>query len=291
MIVGAGRMGLALGAALHASRAVDRILYYGRAIEPPWHPLFTRADPAESESAPAEYRVLPLPVPPDGTVLILAVPDGAIAEAAWDMAQLGPAPAACAALHLSGALSTDPLAPLHGAGYATGSMHPLQTIANPLTGADRLVGSAFALAGEPVAVRAARRLVGALAGRAILVPPALRPLYHAGAVTASNYLVTLAATAASMLRSAGVEGDDALHALLPLMRGTLANLEEIGLPGALTGPIQRGDTETVRLHLARLSGEARAVYCALGIETLRLAREAGLDERHAAALESMLASG
>jgi predicted short-subunit dehydrogenase-like oxidoreductase (DUF2520 family) len=140
-------------------------------------------------------------------------------------------------------------------------------------------------------VRAARRLIGALDGTAILIPPTLRPLYHAGAVTASNFLVTLAAAAAGMLRSAGVEGDDALRALLPLMRGTLANLEEVGLPGALTGPIVRGDTETVRMHLARLSGEARAVYCALGIETLRLAREAGLDERQAAALESMLASG
>jgi predicted short-subunit dehydrogenase-like oxidoreductase (DUF2520 family) len=291
VIVGAGRMGLALGAALQASGTVDRMLFHGRALEPPWHPLFTPEDPAHPESAPAEYRMMPMPVPSDATVLILAVPDSAIAEVAWDVARAGPAPPACAALHISGALSTDPLAPLHSAGYATGSMHPLQTIANPLTGADRLAGCGFALAGEPAAVRAARRLIGALDGTAILVPPTLRPLYHAGAVTASNFLVTLAAAAAGMLRSAGVEGDDALRALLPLMRGTLANLEEVGLPGALTGPIVRGDTETVRMHLARLSGEARAVYCALGIETLRLAREAGLDERQAAALESMLASG
>jgi predicted short-subunit dehydrogenase-like oxidoreductase (DUF2520 family) len=83
----------------------------------------------------------------------------------------------------------------------------------------------------------------------------------------------------------------ALPALLPLLRGTIQNLEHLGPTSALTGPIVRGDIDTVRLHLARLSGEERALYCALGRETLRLARQAGLDEERAAALDSLLAQG
>jgi predicted short-subunit dehydrogenase-like oxidoreductase (DUF2520 family) len=78
---------------------------------------------------------------------------------------------------------------------------------------------------------------------------------------------------------------------LPLVRGTLDNLEHLGVGAALTGPIPRGDADTLRLHLARLSPEDRTLYCALGLELLRLARQAGLDERRAAEIESLLASG
>src|SRR5690606_24287151 len=104
-----------------------------------------------------------------------------------------------------------------------------------------------------------------------------RPNYHAAAVFASNYLVTLAATAVRILREIGVPEEDALPALIPLMRGTLDNLEDLGLASALTGPIARGDLDTVRTHLARLSPDDRALYCALGRETLQLALAAGLD--------------
>ncbi|MFS8543852.1 MAG: DUF2520 domain-containing protein, partial [Limnochordales bacterium] len=207
---------------------------------------------------------------------ILAVPDGALAEVAHDLASAGPAPRGCAALHLAGALSTDVLAPLHLAGFAIGSMHPLQTVADPWSGGDRLIGAAFALGGEPAAVAAGRRLVSALRGRALVVPPALRPLYHAAAIFASNYVVTLVAVAARLLSRAGVPEDDAVRATLPLIRGALDNLEHLGFAASLTGPIVRGDVDIVRLHLGRLSSEERSLYCALGRATLELARLAGV---------------
>ena len=97
--------------------------------------------------------------------------------------------------------------------------------------------------------------------------------------------------AARLLEQASVDGARVLPALLPLVRGTLDNLEHLGVGAALTGPIPRGDADTVRLHLARLSAEDRALYCALGLELLRLARQAGLDERRAAEIESLLAPG
>jgi predicted short-subunit dehydrogenase-like oxidoreductase (DUF2520 family) len=285
VIIGTGRMGLALGAALRASGIVERLIFHGRAHEPPPHPVFD-AGPAGEE--PAEYRVGGVPLPAATTVLLLAVPDDALAEVVWGTARLGSAPAGCVALHLSGSLSTDVLAPLHEAGYAVGSLHPLQTAADPRSGAARLSGSWFAVAGEPAAMRRAMTLVDALGGTALVVPPALRPVYHAAAVFASNYLVVLAAVAARVMAHTGVGEADGLAALVPLMRGTLDNIERLGPADALTGPIARGDADTVRLHLRRLSPADRPLYCALGLEALGLARARGLDERRAHAIESLL---
>jgi len=286
-IVGPGRMGLALGMALFETGTAERITYLGRSYEPPPHPLFDRSD----ENVVIEYRMGLLPLLPGTTAVILAIPDKALAEVAWSLAGAGPAPPGCAALHLSGAISVDPLTPLHGAGYAVGSMHPLQTVADPWHGENRFDGVTFAVAGEPAAVRTARRLVDGMGGNPILIPTALRPLYHAAAVMASNYVVTLVAAASRALGEAGVPEEDRLAALLPLVQGTVDNLRHLGIPAALTGPISRGDADTVRLHLARLSGDGRALYCALGQETVRLARAAGLDEDRAAEIESLLHVG
>ncbi|MFW6080005.1 MAG: Rossmann-like and DUF2520 domain-containing protein [Gemmatimonadota bacterium] len=281
VIVGPGRMGLALGTALAQAGAADRLTFYGRALDPPPHPLF------ESTNT-VEYRVGPHPVPGGTTAVILAVPDDAIAEAAHDLAATGDGPPGCAALHLAGARSGEPLAALHAVGYAVGSMHPLQTVADPWSAADRLAGSSFALAGEPVALAAARRLVSAIGGRPLVIPTAVRPLYHAAAVFASNYLVTLVAVAARLLAQAGIAEEDALPALLPLLRGTLDNVEDLGVSAALTGPVVRGDLDTVRLHLARVAPAERDLYRALGRQAVRLARAAGLDDERAAELEALL---
>jgi predicted short-subunit dehydrogenase-like oxidoreductase (DUF2520 family) len=282
VIVGPGRMGLALGAALLQARAVERLIFYGRSIEPPPHPIFEPGEVA------AEYRIGPHPVPTGTTILILAVPDSALAEVAHDLAFAGPAPPGCAVFHLSGALSTEVLAPLHGVGYTVGSIHPLQAVADPWLSGDRLMGAAFAIAGEPAALVAARRVVDELAGRALVIAPTRRPVYHAAASVASNFLVSLMAFAVRLMDQAGVSEADALPALLPLVRGTLDNLQQLGVPAALTGPIARGDVDTVRLHLARLSPEDRVLYCALGRELLRVSRLAGLDEKRANDLETLL---
>lgn len=289
VIIGPGRMGLALGAALRHAGAVERLTHMGRALEAPPHPLFEPADLDDPSSARAEYRVFPAPIPTGTTALILAVPDSALAEVSYHVSMAGAAPPGCAAFHLSGALSTDVLAPMHIAGYAVGSIHPLQSVADPWLSGDRLIGAAFAIGGEPAAVVTARRIVDALDGLPLVIPPALRPTYHAAAVVASNYLIAVLALAARLLEQASVEPDQVLPALLPLVRGTLDNLEHLGVAAALTGPISRGDAETVRLHLARLSPTDRLLYCLLGLELLRLARDAGLDERRAAEIEALLA--
>jgi predicted short-subunit dehydrogenase-like oxidoreductase (DUF2520 family) len=310
VIVGPGRMGLALGAALAGTGDLDRLTFFGRGLEPPPHPIFDpepRLGPRGGGAAVAydegddddvveegvtriDYRTGPNTLPPTATILVLAVPDGALAEVAHDVARAGPAPDGCVALHLAGALSTDVLAPLHAAGYAVGSVHPLQAIADPWAGADRLFGAAYALAGEPAAIAAGRRLANYLAGRTLVVPPAFRAVYHAAAVTASNYLVAVLAAAVRLMGDATIPEDEAVPALLPLLRGTLDNLEQLGVAAALTGPVARGDVETVRLHLGRLSERDRHLYCVLGKETLALARIAGLDEQRAGEIDALLSS-
>src|SRR5690606_30326517 len=128
---------------------------------------------------------------PGTTVVVLAVPDDALPEIALALAARGPAPPGCSALHTSGALGADPLEPLHAAGYPVGTLHPRQALADPFSGAERLPGSAFAVAGEPPALAVARRLVSQLGGTTLSVPTSRRPVYHAAAVLASNYLVVL----------------------------------------------------------------------------------------------------
>jgi len=279
-VIGPGRMGLALGGALMQAREVERLVYFGRSAEPPPHPLF--------EGEGVGYTMGYGPLPEETAILILAVPDDAIHDVANQVARMGKAPSPCVALHLSGALSTDVLAPLHGAGFMVGSLHPLQTVADPWSGVDRLRGCAYALAGEPGALSVARRIVAALDGQPLVIPPALRPLYHATAVFASNYVLVAAAAVARTLAEAGIAEEEAVAAALPLMRGTMDNLEQLGLGAALTGPVARGDVDTVRLHLSRLSPRERRLYSALGMETVQLARAVGLDPDRAAALESLL---
>jgi len=291
-IIGPGRMGLALGAALREARAVDKLVFIGRGLQAPPHPLFEETSPLNEWDVPppVEYRMGPSAVPTDTTIVLLAVPDRALAEVAHDLAHLGAAPPGCAALHLSGVLSSDVLEPLHRAGYATGSLHPLQSVADPWHAGDRLQGLSFAVAGAPAAMAAGRRLANALGGSTLVIPPTMRPVYHAAAVLASGYAVALLGAAVHALARTGVTEEDALKALLPLMLGTLENVRQLGVPAALTGPIPQGDVDAVRLHLARLSPRERALYCDLGRELLELARATGLDATRADEIEALLAA-
>jgi predicted short-subunit dehydrogenase-like oxidoreductase (DUF2520 family) len=278
--VGPGKMGLALAYALWQADAVGRITFCGREPEPPTHPLFIQGN--------AGY-VFGLQRPEEGTTAVfLSVPDEALPEVSMTLAAQGEAPAGCVAFHLSGALGTDPLSPLHARGYGVGTFHPLQTVAEPVGGADLLAEAYYSISGESGALSLARRLVRAMGSRAITVPVARRPLYHAAAVFASNYLSGLVGASARLMAQAGVPQEDALSAILPLARGTLVNLERLGPVLALTGPVARGDVETVRLHLRALEPRERALYAAMGLEVLWVAREAGLEEEVAEELRELL---
>jgi predicted short-subunit dehydrogenase-like oxidoreductase (DUF2520 family) len=265
VFVGPGRLGLALGYALVQADAVRSLVYHGRRPDPPSHPLFIQGL--------AEYRQ-GIERPAGGTTaLFLTVPDRVLPEICIALAARGPAPAGCPALHTSGVQGAEPLEPLNRAGYRVGTLHPFQAVANPITGAERLMGAGFAISGEREALAAARRIVAILGGKGMEVPTHRRPLYHAAGVLASNYVVVLLAEATRLLQEAGARADEAEAAVLSLARGTVENVAELGLVSALTGPIVRGDVETVGLHLRSLDEADASFYAVLGRRTLDRVRE------------------
>jgi predicted short-subunit dehydrogenase-like oxidoreductase (DUF2520 family) len=161
-------------------------------------------------------------------------------------------------------------------------MHPLQSFADVETAVQALPGSFFFLEGDAEAVDLLRSLVISIDGRPVPLASSSKALYHAAACAASNYLVTLVDYAAALLGKAGVPDDVALPALLPLVAGTVRNLEAVGLPDALTGPIARGDLGTVRAHLAalrRAPGDLVRLYVALARKTVEVALRKGRIER------------
>lgn len=197
--------------------------------------------------------------PPEADVIVLTVPDAAVAEVARRV-PVGPP-----VLHCAGALDLDVLAP-HP---ERGSLHPLMTFPGPEVHLPALTGVPAAIAGTPGALAVARALARDL-GLATFEVPGDRRLYHAAAVLAGNLPLVLATEAAALLREAGVAPDVADHILLPLAGRAVENAR-FGL-AALTGPIARADRATLAAHLDAFDEhgltQARALYRALVKHTL-----------------------
>ncbi|MCK5247023.1 DUF2520 domain-containing protein, partial [Candidatus Bipolaricaulota bacterium] len=134
--------------------------------------------------------------------------------------------------------------------------------------------------------------VVALGGRPQWIRSSDKPLYHASAAMASNYLVALLGDASRLWESFGLSRNNGLHSLLPLVRSTIDNLEGVGFPDALTGPIARGDVDTVRIHLDALTTSQPDIipsYAAMGRRTVKLGLEKGtLSEDAARAIDKLL---
>lgn len=273
-IIGPGRAGLGLALALRgAGLAVAGV--HGR----------------RRKSVPRGVRLSVGGMPPwlgEAGVVLLAVRDDALPGLVRALVRSGLA-RGCVFLHLSGALTSRVLAPLRARGAAVGAMHPLMTVSDePRRAAAHLRGATFAIEGDAAAVRAARRLARAVAAVPVAIRPSGKARYHAGAVFASNYLVTMLATAQAQLVAAGLSEPAARRALAPLARASLANVADHGPLRALTGPVARGDVATLRRHLAALPDETRRLYAAVGRATLALARRAGLGPARAGAVERLL---
>ena len=232
-------------------------------------------------------------------VLLLTVPDrliGTVAAVIASEAQKAAADEATAEakplagkvfLHCSGSLGLAELAPLQQAGAHVGSLHPLQSFAG---GATQLAGVYIAVDGDEAACQAAIALANALGGHPFRVPAAERAAYHAAACICSNYAVAVEALAQRLMSRWLGDEAAAWQALLPLFKGTAANLEATSSPRtALTGPIARGDATTVARHLAVLPAELVDVYCSLGLATTELALANGtIDKDAAAGLQQLL---
>jgi predicted short-subunit dehydrogenase-like oxidoreductase (DUF2520 family) len=280
-IVGAGRLGTALGSALarrgwraeaivdreaRAARESRRIIGGGRASTAP--------------AAAAKAK---------GLVLI-AVPDDAVRGAAFVLARSGGSWAGRDVFHTSGLLPASVLGPLAERGARVASLHPVQSIPRKDAPASVFTGITWGVEGEPAAVGAAAGIVRTLRGHVLLLSERDKTLHHAACALASNAFVALEWTAAGILGQAGMTEEAAAGMLWPLVQGTLQNVKSLGLEKALTGPILRGDISTVRMHLEALRTDpgAREVYTALGKRILRLAGKSGLPAGRVRALRRLL---
>ncbi len=222
--------------------------------------------------------------------ILIAVSDDAVANVAAELAEAGFREGD--ALHTCGARGPECLAALAANGVSCATLHPLQAVSTPERGVSVLPGAAYAISGQGSAAGWAERIVALLDGVALRIPAESLPLYHAAAVMASNYVVALIDAAVRLLKAAGVEDSKALASIAPLVRASTEAALTLGPARALTGPIARGDVETVALHLKALAAAARPVrglYRAAGLQTLELAAERGLAHSKAGRLEQMLA--
>lgn len=204
--------------------------------------------------------------------ILIAVSDDSVPIVASELAAAGLRDSTI--VHTSAAAGPEALAVLRNAGNAIGVLHPLQTVPSAERGIETLPGATYALAGDERATAWARELVRLLGGNVIAIDPRRWGLYHAAAVMACNYQVTLVDAALELMEIAGFERDQARAALAPILRTTMENILAQGPEAALTGPIRRGDIGTITTHLKALEAaapETKRLYVAAGLRTIAVA--------------------
>ena len=272
-IIGAGRMGQGLGLALkRRGYKVALVARTARDVTPPL--MLHQGSRAEATSG--------------AELVLIATPDDAIASVAAELASEGAITRDQVVLHLSGLLDRNALLPLEETGAGCGSFHPLQSVAEAATAAERVTGAYVGIEGDDRALVAAERLANTLRMIPVRIPAAAKPAYHAGAAFVANYTVALVGVAERLARAAGVPPEIASRIYLPLLGGAVANLNALGPAAALTGAVRRGDDQTIRAHLDALSAEDRTLYRTVSRAAITLAREAGLSEGAAKRVDEAL---
>jgi predicted short-subunit dehydrogenase-like oxidoreductase (DUF2520 family) len=262
--IGCGRVGGALARALHAA---------GYEVGPLWSRSAARAEAAVSALPGTLVAPSTQDVADSSDLVIVAVPDRAIAPVAeavaWSRGR--------SVVHTSGGTGVEALQRAADAGAKVGAWHPLKSFAGGADDAD-LRGITFAIEAGPSLGEVLDSLTRALGATPLHLAAADRARYHASAVLASNALVALLGEAASLWTAFGWTREQALAALLPLAQGAVDNVAALGLPDALTGPVERGDRATVERHLAALADappRVSEVYRVLSRAALDLAVEKG----------------
>jgi predicted short-subunit dehydrogenase-like oxidoreductase (DUF2520 family) len=273
-IIGAGRLGTALGIALRrVGYRVQLAVTYSSstarraALALPGSIGISVEQFAQGNSA----EILA-----ESTLILIATPDDVIRRTAQNTAKLlerfPRSRKARVVLHTSGALSSRELQPLKSLRFATGSLHPLVSISDPHSGIAMFRESFFCVEGDKPAVRAAKSIAQALGGKTFTMSAEAKTLYHAAAVMASGDVVALFDIAVAMLQKCGLSRRRSGEVLLRLLKTSIANLDTMNPADALTGPFARGDVRTITKHLQAMKptdlAVARQVYVALGRHSL-----------------------
>lgn len=297
--MGAGRMGTALGLALRrarhhievvitktapSSRRAAKLIGGGAAT------LAVR----QPNNAPAETvrRLF------QSDLLLISTPDDALKAVAARLADTirragaGSGKAQRFALHTSGAVSSEVLAPLRALGFAVGSLHPLVSVADAAASQDPFRGAHFCVEGDRAATRVAASLVKELGGLPFTISSEAKPLYHAAATVTSGHVTALFDLATEMLQECGLTKRRARQILAPLLKSTAANLDAQSPAEALTGPFARGDVATIGKHLAAMKAkkmtEAADLYVTLGLRAAKLAESTKRNRRSAKDIKTLL---
>ena len=259
-ILGAGRAGRGLARAFRVS-GVDVVGLHGRHAE-------RGADMISAGAVPASAR--------RATTVIVAVRDAQLDGALGELADTAFG-RRTVILHASGSADPAGLAALRANGHPCGTFHPLVPIADPARAAELFKGAWVGVDGDAAAIATSDRLAGRLGAHTLRIPNGEKARYHAAAVLASNFPTVLATLAALLLSDAGVPAKESWDAVRSLMRGAVMNLDTDTPLAALTGPVMRGDAETVARHLTALAGapELRRVYVELSRAAVEIARAGG----------------
>lgn len=216
-------------------------------------------------------------LPDDVRLVVIAVTDAALVDVAELLTGVAHPWRETVVAHTSGALSAAALEPLAKEGAATVSFHPLQTL-TATSGSDVLDYAYVGLEGDDQAVAAGIELAVGLGMRYIVLSSDAKARYHLAATMASNFFVTLMGMVQEVLVSLDIDREDGFAMMEPLLRGTLDSLASASPEEALTGPVARGDLETLRMHgqaLREHLPQLVPAYAALTVEAVRLAVRSG----------------
>ena len=243
-IVGAGVVGTAL-AYLLKEKGYQLVGLAGRGEESLKKTLSLVGGEVRTTTKPEE-------ITQEADMVFITTSDRAIQEVCDGIAAKGGFRPGQIVVHTSGSLPSTILRSARDSGALIASCHPLQSFADAKEGVKLIPSSIFNLEGDPQAIPILTELVQGLGGKPLPIDTDGKPLYHAAAVVACNFLVTLVYLSYRLFEAIGIPQDDASQALLPLIKGTVSNIEHLGPVKALTGPIARGDVGVIKGHMEAL---------------------------------------
>jgi len=282
-IIGSGRVGRACGQ-MWARAGVFRI-----------QDVLTRSRESAAEAVGfigAGHAVGRLEEMRGADVWMIATRDDAIVPSCVTLAASGKVTPDDIVFHVSGATPSSDLKPVKDRGALVASVHPIKTFADAGQAVETFPGTYCSAEGDVEALKVLRPAFERIGAKVFDIAPGMKSIYHAGGVFACNYLAALIEAAVRAHEVAGIPRAASLHALEPLVRETVDAIFERGPAKALTGPISRGDTATVRRQLARVRGwdrELGELYRSLGLLAVALAEaDRRLDARRAAEMRAAL---
>ena len=269
VIIGCGKLGLALSQNLN--RAGYKNIDFVSKTE-------SSAQKASKLIKSGNYGTDPLKFTKSADIVFITTPDRIIEDVCKKIACKNGFKKDSIVLHCSGSLPSTILSSAKKCGVYTGSIHPLQSFSGETGIKNPFSGIVIAIEGEDQAIDVMEQIAKKLdAGLCLPIKTESKTMYHAAAVVASNYLVTLVDFALELLKSAGISQEKGFDVLKPLIYGTLANIESEGTVDALTGPVARGDLKTIKTHIEHIKAEKEnldLIYKTLGLYTVNIAVKA-----------------